>query len=166
MQQRVSGPMILVAILAVVLAGFIFFSHPEWAPPGVGVHHHGEEGEEESVPLPWSPPVDQNEQRTLRKGMLPLGILAVFPPIGEDRGKGVRVAAVRPESPAAKAGLQPGDLIKTFDGKRLGQPWGLVALLSAASPEKKYEVVVIRAGKERRLAVAGVAPLSPEERVR
>jgi len=163
-KQRVSGPMVLVVILVVLLAAFVFFSRAEWAPPGVGVHRHGEE--EEAVPLPWSPPVDPGEQRTLRKGLLPLGILAVFPPIGEDRGKGVRVAAVRPGSPAAQAGLEPGDLIKAFDAKRLGQPWGLVALLTAAAPDQQYDMAVLRAGKERKLVVTGITPLPPEERVR
>jgi len=156
--------MVLVAILAVLFVAFVFFSRAEWAPAGVGVHHHGEE--EETVPLPWSPPVDQNEQRTLRKGLLPLGILAVFPPIGEDRGKGVRVAAVAPEGPAGKAGLQPGDLITSFGGKRLSHPWSLVGALSAASPQGKYEMAVVRAGKERKLVVTGITPLPPEERVR
>ena len=163
MTQRVSGPMIVVLILAVLLAGFLVFSRSEWAPPGVGIHKHEEE---ESVPLPWSPPVNAEEQRTLRKGLLPLGILAVFPPLGEDRGKGVRVAAVRQDSPAKKAGLEPGDLIKSFDGKRLPQPWALVGLVQSTTPEKRHEMVTVRAGKERKLALTGITPLPPEERVR
>jgi len=162
-RQRVSGPVIVVVILAVLLAGFVLFSRPELAPPGVGLHDHGEE---ETVPLPWSREVGAQEMQRLRKGLLPLGVWAVFPPLGEDRGKGARVAGVRPESPAQKAGLEAGDLIKSFDGRQLSQPWTLVGLLEKASPGKKYEVVLVRAGKERKVVVTGITSLPPEERVR
>ena len=164
MRQRVSGPVLVVVMLAVLLAGFLIFGREELAPPGVGVHQHGEE--EETMPLPWSPPTSAQEMNSLRKGLLPLGVLAVYPPLGEDRGKGARLAGVRPGSPAGSAGLEPGDLLKSFDGRRLSNPWALVSAVENASPEKKYEIVVVRAGEERKVLVAGIIPLPPEERVR
>jgi hypothetical protein len=46
------------------------------------------------------------------------------------------------------------------------QPYSLVGALERVEPDKEYEVVVVRAGEEHTLVVAGLRPLPLEERVR
>lgn len=164
-KQRVSGPVIAVVLVAVGVVAYLAFNRPELAPPGVGLHDHGEE-EAAAPELPWSPPASSEDLQELSIGLMPLGATAVFPPLAEDRGAGVRIALVRVGSPAASAGLRPGDLVKRFGEWTMTQPYSLVGALELVEPDKEYEVMVVRAGEERTLVVTGLRPLPPEERVR
>ena len=162
-KQNVSVQVVIVVLVAVTAIAYVAFSRPELAPPGVGAsHHHGEEEPE----LPWSPPVTEQELEALRIGLMPLGVWAVFPPLVEDRGKGVRVAVVLPGSPAAQGGLRPGDLIESFSDHRMSHPFSLVAALELVKPEEEYEAVVVRSGEEHTLVITGLVPLPLEERAR
>ena len=163
MRHNVSGPIVALAILAVLVVGYMLFSRPELAPPGVGVHSHGEE---ETPDLPSPPPVEASELQSLRKGLLPLGIAAVFPPLMEDRRKGVRVAGVAVGSPAEGAGLRPGDLIKSFNSVEVPHPWMLVGLLEEVEAEREYGAIIVRDGQEQKVMIGGIRPLPLEERVR
>ena len=162
-KQNVSVQVVIVVLVAVTAIAYVAFSRPELAPPGVGVCHHC--GEEEPQ-LPWSPPVEPQELEAQRIGLMPLGMWAVFPPLGEDRRKGVRVAVVIRGSPAAQGGLRPGDLIKSFSNHRMSHPFGLAAALEVVKPEEKYELVVERSGEEHTLVITGLVPLPLEERAR
>lgn len=68
-------------------------------------------------------------------------------------GAGVTIAAVAPDSPAASAGLKPGDLLTTLDGRWTTTVPDVYAAASGASPGKPVEVVVARGGKELTLTV-------------
>lgn len=57
------------------------------------------------------------------------------------------VAAVQPESPAAAAGLQQGDLIRSIDGKRIGDFQDLQRVISQA-PNQTLSLLVLREGTE------------------
>ncbi|MFN3464460.1 MAG: M50 family metallopeptidase [Terricaulis sp.] len=57
------------------------------------------------------------------------------------------VAAVQPESPAAAAGLQQGDLIRSIDGKRIGDFQDLQRVISQA-PNQTLSLLVLRDGAE------------------
>lgn len=57
------------------------------------------------------------------------------------------VAAVQPESPAAAAGLQQGDLIRSIDGKRIGDFQDLQRVISEA-PNQTLSLLVLREGTE------------------
>jgi serine protease Do len=89
-----------------------------------------------------------------------------MPPLPLDRGRGARVSGVAPSGAAGQAGLRPGDLITSYAGVRVGQPYTVAALVQEADPRKPSEVVVVRAGKEVKLTVTGIAYLPPEERVK
>lgn len=71
----------------------------------------------------------------------------------EDARGGPLVADVKQGGPAAQAGLQRGDLIRSFDGAAT-RSWRDLSNLLASSPiGKEVEVRVIRDGEERTLMV-------------
>ena len=68
-------------------------------------------------------------------------------------GAGVAIASVVAESPAASAGLKPGDLLTTLDGRWTTTVADVYAAASGAAPGRPVEVVVVRDGKELTLTV-------------
>ncbi len=62
--------------------------------------------------------------------------------------KGVLFADVRPNSPAAKAGLAPGDLMTEFDGKAIQNLYDFTYALRAKKPGDVVVVVVKRNGQD------------------
>lgn len=82
---------------------------------------------------------------------------------------GLFVSMVQKASPAAKAGLQPDDIILSFNGKRLQDPGELGSLVAALPPGRKVHVQVFRSGKTMQLtavlAAREQAPM-PEPLVR
>jgi regulator of sigma E protease len=86
--------------------------------------------------------------------------------------KPAEIGYVQPGSPAAKAGLEPGDLIVRFDGEE-NPTWETVDLRVLASPAQPVEVSYRREGQVRqatvtpsaegpsRIGVAGWAPHLP-----
>ena len=68
---------------------------------------------------------------------------------GEPRG--VAVAGVVPDSPAARAGLQQNDVILRFDGEAVSSPQKLQRLISEAAPGHTARLTVWRGGSEREL---------------
>ena len=60
---------------------------------------------------------------------------------------GVRFADIRPGSPAAKAGLQPGDILIEFDGKQIGNLYDFTYVLRQHKPQDLVLVKVMRKGQ-------------------
>jgi len=153
-KHSVSAPAAVVVLVLALLGFMLAFNRARLAP----AHEH-------PTTLPWAPPIEAQELNRLRQGLLPLGIRVVMPPLAGDRFKGVRVAMVAARSPAAEGGLMPGDLMLSFNGRETVHPFALTALLEKVSPEETCEVVVVRAGEERKLEITGVKPLPLEERI-
>ena len=65
---------------------------------------------------------------------------------GTDRG--VLVNSLPDESPAAKAGLQPGNVIVSVGGKEVGSPEDLVRIVGEHKPGDAVKVVYFRMGKK------------------
>ncbi len=65
------------------------------------------------------------------------------------RADGVRITAVRDDSPAERAGLQGGDVIVAFGGRDVGDLYALTWALRAHAPGDTVEVVVRREGERR-----------------
>jgi len=61
--------------------------------------------------------------------------------------KGVLVVEVSPDTPGAKAGLQPGDVVTAFNGKAVNRSSELQRLVGAAPVGSKAELTVLRDGK-------------------
>ena len=68
--------------------------------------------------------------------------------------EGVLVAGVTPGSPAAKAGLQAGDVIVTFAGKAVSTPQELQGSVEQAAIGRQQSLAIVRDGKPRTLNVA------------
>ncbi|HZI55292.1 MAG TPA: trypsin-like peptidase domain-containing protein [Verrucomicrobiae bacterium] len=66
---------------------------------------------------------------------------------------GVPISNVRPDSPAAKAGLQGEDTITAVNGKIIKSGDELVNLISATKPGGKLNVTYIRNGQEKQATV-------------
>jgi S1-C subfamily serine protease len=151
-KQNVSASAAVAVLVVAIAVFYIVFNKPAPVSPG-----------EVTKPLPFAPEVDPSKNADVRKGLRPLGVLAVFPPVPPDRNKGVRLAAVIPGSPADRGGLKAGDLVTGFNGQQLSNQDTFIYLLSLADPKQSYTVEFVRAGKTRQVSVTGVKPLPPEE---
>jgi M6 family metalloprotease-like protein len=75
--------------------------------------------------------------------------------------KGAVVAQVEADSPAARAGLQVGDVVRTVDGKAVVSPADVRDLLSNKAPGDGLAVVVARKDKDESLSVTLTAVSHP-----
>ncbi len=75
---------------------------------------------------------------------------------------GALVAATQPDSPAAKAGVQPGDIVESVEGKPVTSPHDLASIVAAVHPGGTAQVAILRDGTARTLSVA-VATLPDEQ---
>ncbi len=80
--------------------------------------------------------------------------------LGLDRPRGVLVRRVAPGGPAARAGLQAGDVVLSVDGQPVDDPPSLGYRLSLKPLGERARLLVWRRGQERIVAV----PLEPAER--
>jgi serine protease Do len=67
--------------------------------------------------------------------------------------KGILISHVEPNSPAATAGLQPGDILVQFDGKPLPNAATLATQVSLLQPDSKVSVVLLREGVRKSLTL-------------
>ncbi|MDE1893875.1 MAG: Do family serine endopeptidase [Pseudomonadota bacterium] len=96
------------------------------------------------------------------KGYVSRGLLGVtVQPVGDDmvkafkldNGVGAAVVEVNPGTGAAKAGIQPGDIILSYNGKTLLQAADLPPLVGMTKPGSKVPVEILRDGKRQTLEV-------------
>lgn len=81
------------------------------------------------------------------------GLTLAKPAAKAKPGPGVTIAAVAPGSPAESAGLKPGDVLTTLDGRWTTTVADAYAAASGAEPGRPVEVVVLRDGKDVTLTV-------------
>ncbi|MEY2260241.1 Do family serine endopeptidase [Rhodanobacter denitrificans] len=101
-------------------------------------------------------------QQIKSKGYVSRGMLGVMvQPVdddmvkafGLDNGVGAAVVDVTADSGAAKAGLQPGDIILAYDGRTLQQASDLPPLVGMTKPGTRVPVEILRNGKRQTLEV-------------
>ncbi|MBW8271017.1 trypsin-like peptidase domain-containing protein [Caldovatus aquaticus] len=95
-------------------------------------------------------------------GEVPEGGSAARRGAGRPAG-GVLIAAVERGSPAARAGLRPGDVVVALDGERIETSRALVRNVAALPPGQTVRLTVLRDGREREIRVqVGRRPQNPE----
>jgi len=87
------------------------------------------------------------KQGRIIRGYLGIQMRALQP--GEDgtETEGVTVAEVVPGSPAGQAGVQPGDVIRKFDGRDVKNFSALRTLVAQTQLNKQVELEIVRNGK-------------------
>ncbi len=104
----------------------------------------------------------------VRRGWLGVIIQSVTNEIAEslglDKPRGALIASVHDGGPAQKAGMQPGDVILTFDGKKVADMRQLPLIVAETPIDKVVKVVVWRKRKEVTLDVkVGELKESPQQ---
>ncbi|MEQ1578555.1 MAG: Do family serine endopeptidase [Hyphomicrobium sp.] len=93
----------------------------------------------------------------VRRGWLGVKIQTIGEDIAESFGvpenTGALVAAITPDSPASKSGLETGDVILKFDGKEVTTMRGLPKLVAQAPIGKSVEIEVMRQREKKTFSV-------------
>jgi len=110
-----------------------------------------------AIPIEVALDVGKQLQATgkVTRGRLGVQIQALTPELAKsfklDDVKGVLVASVEPGSPAAKAGLQPGDVILGLEGKPVQSANELPRLVAGTKPGTTVTLDVWRSGARRQV---------------
>ena len=104
-----------------------------------------------AIPIDMAEPIVER----LRTGeeAAPSAFLGVTSTDPAGREAGAELVSVQPGSPAADAGLQPGDRIISVDGEDVGGSADLVRLVQSHKPGDRVTVVIVRDGDERSVEV-------------
>lgn len=72
---------------------------------------------------------------------------------GRDNDNGALISSVVPDAPADKAGMQAGDIILEFDGKKIEEMRDLPRIVAQSTVDDKFKVVIWRDGKRKTLSL-------------
>ena len=91
------------------------------------------------------------------RGMIGVQVQNVTPELAKSFGmseaRGALVAEVNPDSPAAKAGIQQGDIIIEFNGTPIHEMNELPRMVASLAPGSKATLKVLRDGKEKAMSL-------------
>ena len=110
---------------------------------------------------------DLQNDGTVERGWLGVQIQGVDEDIaghlGLDKPRGALVGEVQPDSPAAAAGIEQGDVVLSFNGKQIDQVRQLSRTVAEVTPGSEAKIVVWRDGKEKTLEAKIAAMPSQDE---
>src|SRR5256884_589727 len=106
---------------------------------------------------------ERRDKGRVTRGWLGVSIQPLTPELARSFGskdvKGVLINEVMPESPAAKAGLKPGDILLEFEGRPMEGPGDLQRAVGFFSPDRSAKVKIWRDQAEKTFEVkVGQAP--------
>jgi serine protease Do len=110
-----------------------------------------------AVPSEVAQPIiaELRENGKVTRGWLGVAIQPVTPEIAEalglDQQRGALVAQVTPDSSAAKAGIEQGNVITQFNGQQLEGPRELSRTVAQTDVSKQVTITVLRDGESRTL---------------
>lgn len=97
------------------------------------------------------------KQGKVTRGWLGVAVQDITPELAQSFGlakaEGALIAEVYPESPAAKAGIQRGDVVQSYDGQAVKEPYDLTLAVGSTVPGKDAAIVVLRGGQQKSLTV-------------
>ena len=117
----------------------------------------GFQGVSFSIPIDVAMNVSKQLQATghVSRGKLGVTIQAINQDLaksfGLDKPQGALVANVEKDSPAERAGIEPGDVILKLDGTPIDETAQLPAAVAAMQPGSKIKLTVWREGREKEL---------------
>lgn len=89
----------------------------------------------------------------VERGYLGMEVRELPLPPGSRAAGAVSVAAVDPKSPAARAGVKPGDVVMSFDGEPVTEPAALVLLLLRSPVGAQVPLEIVREGVKQTITV-------------
>jgi serine protease Do len=110
-----------------------------------------------AIPIDLAKPILQQLRVSgkVTRGWLGVSIQPLTPDLAKSFGltvtQGALVSSVVEESPAAKAGVRPGDVIVQFDGKPIDGPRALPPLVALTEVGRTVSMTVLRDGAEQTL---------------
>jgi len=82
------------------------------------------------------------------RGWLGVSVQSITPELAKQfnlkEEKGALVGDIVEESPAEKAGIQRGDIITAYEGKKIDEPYQLRNMVANTSPGKEVELTIVR----------------------
>jgi serine protease Do len=109
------------------------------------------------------------EKGAVSRGWLGVEVQSMSPEIAEGLGldkqiTGVVVAEIQPDSPATKAGIEPGDIITSLAGQLAADQRDLIRRVGQMRPGRMVELRLIRRNEEKSITVAlGELPVERTE---
>ena len=104
----------------------------------------------------------------VERGWLGVQVQAVTPEIADSLGlggaKGALIAEAQVESPAAKAGLQSGDVITRVGGAQVRDSRDLARKVAEIGPNKAIDLTIVRDGKEQTVTLKLGQPADESQR--
>ncbi|HEY4161571.1 MAG TPA: DegQ family serine endoprotease [Dongiaceae bacterium] len=123
-----------------------------------------------AIPSNLAKPIlaELKDKGQIQRGWLGVEIQQVTPEIasaiGLDEPKGALVASVQPNSPAASAKLQPGDVIVSFNGQAIHEMRDLPRLVAQTDPNAKADLGIVRDKKQMTVS-ATIAKMKSDDQV-
>jgi len=158
---------------------FLGMGHALWAAPHVPLRTPFDGSPIAAEGINFAAPIDRVKhvaEQLIKhgkphRGWLGVGIRSVTPEMSEEERQsathGVMVVKVLRDSPASRAGLQPGDVITDIEGESIRDVKHAVDVISNSDAGREVEIALIRGGEQAKLrATLSTEPEHPEEYVR
>jgi putative serine protease PepD len=109
-------------------------------------------GESGNIGVGFAIPIEQvriTADQILRTGEARYPVIGAQVKTGARDGEGAEIDSVRPDTPAAKGGLEKGDVITEVDGERVTDGIALIVAIRAHQPGETVDFTVVRDGQQR-----------------